>query len=1231
MKKVYLLLAMLLGSFGLVGSYAQPQQFDFEKLSKDGYTVDGDNPLITDAFQFSSPYSQNDLGGQDGGNLADGVLIDEDASSFWHSYWGGGDVAAGTHYFQVELPDDVDPDALYAFVFTRRNASNDHTIVWSVRGTDDPEAAKNECEEVAYVETPYGSSTETLMSTPFKIGEWKYLRFYSEQQQGSGYGSRGYFHLSEFNIFPAHRLDELEVAIRELEETYKECYAHYDDFYGRTGTMPGDFSEDAVLAFQEACDAYLDVDFNDIDAIKACSQNMKDTYAAIAATKVPFKAASGYYFIKAGMAYNDGLEKYMCVVRSDDKFLGYWASPDFDIAEDAIQVLWKVTAVTDTTYRLVNMYSDAQFTKVTTSANIELSTESDSLVAFDAVATDHNYDISYINIRLAAQPGSDGTYLHQNGHSNGDGTANTLVGWYNTWSNTEGPKASEWYLEEVPEDEALEIIAAFDKEADAWKSDFKTMMKNAPGMLEIAKDVQKRVDRDKPLISDENPIVSPCSDESEGQHIEYLWDGKADNFWHSDWHGAFTAEDHHYIQVEITDPETYASSVFTFIRRNTTSGNQINKWTIWGTNEEDDLDAPFITQESGELELLAEVTTPWTTGVYSEAISDVFETKGYKYIRFYCAGTCNNDGTQGGNEKFMHLAEFQVYPGEIYQSPTNQYSVLGDVATNLEQLINEFADIAEEDLDKNANYLPLKAAYDAFIAKYVDPSDLRAAIDKYKNKTANVIVGKDPGFWPNSSTADALDKTIADAKAYDEAGAYLPATSEKFIADMDEQSEAIDAAPNKIQEGKWYRIRFGTEEEFKTYGWPTGGNEAYYRVIDGDTIGDLPYHEAIFGKYLTAAKWVAEEIDIDEAGDPVNAAVVTPIDKADAAMGTYIYCDDLEDIEDPDMALFRFVNIGDSAYAIQNKATGLYFQRPYEGGDVRLGIYPALYEQKVIGWGQNSFFSKTIQGNTLPPLHQARNYNVLTQWGGSTSGWGEYDNHRGAFYVEEVEDVAAGFPVAGNFKIKDWAGATSLRCYPVTVTALNAEEGQMWTVASIERTAATEGANEQVKITLGKIQTNVADAGRPFIYVMGGDFIEAEDRDEDAEPEVAEFSFVFDLTTTPQTEGVLKGVFDQVTVGQGAIYLNADGTPAITGSNANIASNAAYITEGETPFDRKAEIEVISDAGVQDGINTAIQNVSRMGGIYTVDGRFVKNGNLNTISNLPKGAYIINGTKVIVK
>ena len=44
-----------------------------------------------------------------------------------------------------------------------------------------------------------------------------------------------------------------------------------------------------------------------------------------------------------------------------------------------------------------------------------------------------------------------------------------------------------------------------------------------------------------------------------------------------------------------------------------------------------------------------------------------------------------------------------------------------------------------------------------------------------------------------------------------------------------------------------------------------------------------------------------------------------------------------------------------------------------------------------------------------------------------------------------------------------------------------------------------------------------------------------------------------------------------------------------------------------------------------------MKNVSRMGGIYTIDGRFVGNGNLNSISNMPKGAYIINGTKVIVK
>lgn len=1254
MKKVYVLLAALFGLFISSNTFAQGFDIDLTTLARGGYTVDPDNPLITDVMTqlYGEAGELNPC--CDSGEGSEWALLGEakpdditnrNTQDFWHSNWHNGDQPKGSHYLQVMMTDDLDPETLIAFVFKRRSADNDHTILWTVMGTDDPNATKEECEEIlAEIETPFASNTETLMSTVFPRGEFQYLRFYSEEQQGSGYGSRGYFHMSRFNIFPAVQLDENEEAWRALDETYAKYQEYQDAFEGRTGTEPGDYSEEAVQAFMDAIDAYSSLPTSaTTEEILAVRDAIIATYDAIAPTKVPFTAKNlenGYYRIKGGMWYtNDGedVEKYMLGSRADGKIWGSWATPDFDILEDNVQALWKITAVTDTTFDVQSMYHQGRFTQVARSTNVEMSTESDSLMAFDAAAYNHDDDIAYVNIRLASQPANDYFYLHQNGHSNGAGVSGYLVGWCNTWSTYEGPKASEWYFEKVEDDEAEAILKEFDPTGDIHKSEFIVMRDKAPGMIEIAKDIQKVYDADKPLVSDDNPITSPCSDSAEGQHIEYLWDGNTGNFWHSDWHGEYTTEDHHYFQVEITDPEAYASSVFTFTRRNTTSGNQIDVWNVVGFND-DDFE---LVQEDGEL--LAEITTTYHSGNVTESyISDPFITTGYKYIRFYCMGTRNNDGTVSGNSKFMHLAEFQVYPGHIYDSPTSQYNVMGDIAKNLEAVIEEFADYDMEEFSEE-DYERLKAVYDPFVKIFVDPSDLRTAIDANKNKTANVVVGTNPGFWPNSSTKDALDKTIADAKAYDAAGAYTPEKSEQFITTMEEQVKAIDEAPNKIKEGKWYRIRFGTEDEFAKYGWGTvnqetghisgTGNEADWRVVEEDTIGDIPVNEAIFGKYLAVAVRGLEQIDTNDDGTPYNANLVLPVTKETAAEGTYIFGDDLADLEDPDMALFRFVNIGDSAYAIQNKATGLFFTRPTTGGDVRLGIYPALYEQKVIGWGQNSFFSKSIQNTKLPPMHLAKSLNILTQWGGDTSGWGEYDNHRGAFYVEEVADVDANYTY-GDFKMKLMPGDIYSRCYAVPVTFKNAEQAQLWGVASVERTPDADGATESVKVTLAKITEPTVPAGRPFFIVAAGDF------NPDAEDEDAVFidcSFKLDLITQPQNTNYLKGVFDGGAIQQKFITAGVgheEEALKFYDKGTSISDNRAYITdinEEAGSFWRKASIEIEFNASLEDGIQAAVKNVSRMGGIYTIDGRFVGNGNLNSISNMPKGAYIINGTKVIVK
>ncbi|MBR1790743.1 MAG: hypothetical protein IJ754_03190 [Bacteroidaceae bacterium] len=1244
MKKVYLLFAVLLGLCVSNSAYAQIDEY--YSLSRDGFSLDADNPLITDAAQFSSPYSQNDLGSADGGNLSDGVLIDDDKSTFWHSVWSSGSVDPGLHYLQVEMTDDLDPKTLIAFAFARRNVQNDHTIEWLVMGTDDPEASKEECEEIAFVETPFGSRTEALMSQPFERGEYTYLRFYSEKQysDGGGYGARGYFHISEFNIFPAVEMDPGEQAWKDLDETYKQYQEYQDAFDDRTGTDPGDYSEEAVQAFLDALDGYSSLPTAaTVEEIYAVRDAIIATYEAIAPTKVPFTAknlANGYYRIKAGMMYtNDGeeVEKYMGGSRANGKLWAKWFSPDFGVEEENIQALWKITAVTDTTFDVQSMYHKGRFLPVTRSGNCEMSEECDSLLTFDAVATNHEEEINFVNIRLASQPANDYFYLHQNNHGNGSGTGAVLVGWCTTWDTYEGPKASEWYFEKVPDDEAQAIIDAYDDAADKQKAEFIVMRDKAPGMIEIAKDVAT-----VKLITDAAQMTSPFSQNDlgggDGGNLRdgVLIDENVSTYWHSVWsasEGNVVPEGRHYLQVEMPADFNAEQQIYMRFTRRDTNNNQIVNWSFEGTNDPEAAD--------GECEVLATFESPWNSGNQTESFkSEYFDTQGFKYIRFY------NDGNNAGSA-FFHLSEIQLCYD--VDNPKSQYVAMGDVAKNLEALIEEFADYDMEAFDV-ADYERLKPAYDAFVAKYVNPAALRDTIKLAEQRLDKVVEGTNPGFWPAGSKTN-LNSTITSAKAYDEAGAYTPAKSSELLASFKEQLTTLAESPIKIKEGKWYRFRFGTEEEFAKYGWgslnqETGhitgtGNEADWRVVEGDTIGDIPVNEAIFGKYLTVGVRGYEQIDTNDDGTPYNANLVLPVSKEEAAEGTYIFGDDLADIEDPDMALFRFVNIsaingditGDTIYAIQNKATGLFLTRPTTGGDVRLGIYPALYKQEAFGWGQNSFFSKSIQNTALPPMHLAKSLNILTQWGGNTSGWGEYDGHRGGFYVEEVADVAADYAY-GDFKMKFKAGDIYSRCYAVPVTFKNADQATLWTVNSLERTPDAEGATETVKVTLAKITELNVPAGRPFFIVAAGEY----DPDaEDEDPVYVDASFKLNLITEPQTANYLKGVFDGGAIQQKFLTAgvgHAEEALAFYDKGTSLADNRAYIVDTDEEagsFFRKATIEIEFNESLEDGIQTAVKNVSRMGGIYTIDGRFVGNGNLNTISNMPKGAYIINGTKVIVK
>ena len=102
MRKITSLLFALLCLCNTV-AWAQPTDF-------------GD-PLITDASQLSSPYSDS----AEGTDI--GALCDFDPTTFWHSDWHG-EVAGDYHWLQMELPEAMEGDMVLWIL--RRTSDDDH-------------------------------------------------------------------------------------------------------------------------------------------------------------------------------------------------------------------------------------------------------------------------------------------------------------------------------------------------------------------------------------------------------------------------------------------------------------------------------------------------------------------------------------------------------------------------------------------------------------------------------------------------------------------------------------------------------------------------------------------------------------------------------------------------------------------------------------------------------------------------------------------------------------------------------------------------------------------------------------------------------------------------------------------------------------------------------------------------------------------------------------------------
>lgn len=1020
--------------------------------------------------------------------------------------------------------------------------------------------------------------------------------------------------INTFNFFVTlGKLGEAETAFSELTKTVEK----YENEKFLAGEGPGNYGEAEVAAFQAAIDAAYDAESaagdpsmsdDDLAALyRKLAQDIVDSYDAVVASRnTVFPVADGYYRIKTGMEYSqnviigqdeDGnditesqaVDKFLTSYMNGTKFYAYYETPE-DMTTDCTS-LWKITNK-DGYLDVQNMATDCRFAdmfKYNTAVPMTLTSE--NLMQFIPVATMEG--TTYFNIRVMPREGDayqyeNMYYYHQYGHNSGAGKGGAVGLYYTSFGfNDNGEPVlggSEWQLVPVDDETAQELMKAYEpiKDEKLRSERYKLMLADAKEKLEVARDREE-------LIKDISQVTFVKTDPSEGSEAAIL-DNDPATFWHSDWHNK-DSYGRPSLTVELEEP--VEEFLWRIVRR-ASANDHVTKGNILAGNDVEDLAVvvPDLVIENG------------SNGASFETVINLGAP--YKFVKFeFTESNKNTRGVKNPEDEteelvYAHFAEFHMLSSKI--GATTQYTVLGDIAKNLDDVLTAQAEVDPAKVTPE-EYNAMKVAYDAFIEKFVDPTELRNVMNSVADAGAGVVIGDQPGQWKDDSAAKTLSATLDAAKAYDKGGAYVQEQSDKYVADLQAQAEAIITSANGIKEGKWYRIQFASEAMYDEHEW--NKNNAYVAPAE-----DQPeINEPLYDKFIT----VANLVTVDEETGAYDIEVV---ENADVTLGQALYFDADADIQDKDMSMFRFIAVGDSAYLLQNKATGLFVKAAGTSGAVTLSVHPSLFTTKAVGYGLSVIAAKSITGDNQNYLHAQKAQNRVVTWEANIA------NSASALFVKEAGDVAADY-TGEDFNIFALPGAINTFCYPMSISA---EEG-LYSVNV-----------EDTKISLYPIKE--ATAGRPFLLVLGDltDYNEEYVDNEDVYEAVPMKHGNTIGAVAPQTEGSLKGTFSTVTLDRGEAY--ADGNKFVINSipknhliqteRVTIGANKAYIST-DPVFAADATLEIVIDETIEDGVQTALQNVVKSGIIYTLDGRVAGKGNLNNVKNLGRGIYILNGTKVVVK
>ena len=994
-----------------------------------------------------------------------------------------------------------------------------------------------------------------------------------------------------FNIYQTIRTNNYTDDLRLLYTKLAEV-----NFVGGTG--PGTYDPELVANYDQAkknAELTINVPVPEENACKEAYENLESAWLALRVlSAAPMKA--GYYRIVNALREfknQQGVDKAMYGTLE-----GQLKWKDLN-KEDAFMG-WEFIDRNDGTWILRNIGSQLFVTSQST-----LGKDSTDQAITVVQLENGDFNIKYFN-----------ETLHAESHGEGAGKEGNIVSW---GGGTNTPSA--WFIQPLSKDTA-EMFLEFGKQ-NKRDEDLANLIDKAKAKYDIGSSYT--YDRnDSLLISYEqlrsnaaqlsnddeytNVIGSVWGTSKDGGGYPALLDGNKMTFFHSAWQGSIAAD--HYLDLDLK--KEVKSFIIAYAKRGNSDSNMPKAYEIYTAAA----DADTSKMESWTLLRSVKDQPLDLDTVYSKG----FEPgESCRYVRFIVKETKSN--AMLNNHVYFALGGMQVYVASMSEKCFNGQNV------EFAQLLKEAIDAAcqvkvgettQEDIDK------LQVAYDAYCDALPDPTLLKETY-KEAETTYNQAV--------TETTVTATGATI-----YPDPGTYRDADKELFKAELNKVKAYIeenDANGTYTSDGLTEQIQIleNAEQNFKkTIRW--------INAADADQEGTW-YHIAGSNRYfdVTGAKQDKMRQGI------LYVKVDQTLENATLYWGMP---DSIAKQNIPeDNAKWRFINLGDSAYAIQNAGTKLYVGQ-YQTRPASLSASPVAFKISEIGYGTFLFKGVFFDGQDVwsKYLHaegEGTKGGYTVYWDnsdlGDGSAWDIYTTDRSEEGVL-ADDIT-------NEEISDFSsaqlGKLYTMCYPVGIEYIydsyNDQAMPFYGIAGISET----------ELTL--VQKYAMEPGEPFFYLAGDDqsLLEPNPTGKDSVRTTIKLSDFKSFAQKPLTVNGLVGNYysgyqvpagmgylKETTKGKEGAYTERIQTIEPTTENQTMGWNSAYINasliENTEPAGRVIKIKINGE--LDTAVKHAIVDAQKgLVDVYSIDGVLIKSKvkYSEATKELKKGLYIIDNKKVIIE